>query len=610
MKKKLSVLLALVTLALPKLFSALAQADGTDLEWNDFLQIQYYDEVGYDIAVNSCGNTPCVTGATWAEDFPVTDGAYDTSHNYEGDVFITKFKSAGSELIYSTFLGGWDMDIAYRVAMDDSGNAYVTGETYSNNFPTTPGCFDDSFSRLSDCFIAKLNMTGTDLLYSTYLGGSRSDRGRGIDIDESGNAYVVGTTSSADFPTTPGSFDETFNGGSSSSNGTDIFIVKINPSGSGLEYGTFIGGSDDEWGLGIATLGQTGRVFITGHTKSLDFPTTVNSFDTTHNGDHDAFVTAVDAAGKFLVYSTFLGGPRSEGGTDIVVDRFGQAYVVGDSRSDSFPTTPDVFSTVHSGERDVVVFKLSPNGQQLLFSTFLGGKDFDYGQSIAIDARGSSYLTGYTYSDDFPVSEDAFDITYSGDGASFIAKISPSGRALFYSTFLEGSSKSYGIDIDQYGQAYMTGWTGTRDFPTTPGVFDTTYEGWGGDAFVTKLDDSGRSLVFSTFLGGSWIFTGTAEDASAQLPGTFTLHQNHPNPFNAGTEIRYQTPADGHVTLRIYNTLGQQVRTLMDTDQPAGEHTVHWKGRDARGQEVASGLYFCRLKAGDFSETIKMVMVR
>lgn len=603
MKKMLSVLLALVTLALPTVFSALAQADEADLEWNDFLQAQYYDEVGYDIAVNPCGNTPCVTGMTLAEDFPTTSGAFDTTYYwYSVDVFVTKFNSTGNKLIYSTFLGGREKDIAYGIAMDDSGNVYVTGETRSNNFPVTDGAFDVTYNTSGDAFIAKLNITGSSLLYSTFLGGDESERGYSIDIDDLGNAYVTGQTTSFDFPTTSGAFDTTFNARN------DVFVAKLNPTGSALAYGTFLGGDLQEKAYGISVDNEH-SIYVTGYSTSETFPVTSNSIDTTHNGEQDVFVTKINPDGRSLAFSTFLGGTQGDIAHDIAIDRFGIVYVLGQTKSSNFPTTSETFDNTQNGDGDVFIAKISPSSKELIYSTFLGGSKQDAGQNLALDNAGFAYVTGYTFSSDFPSTDRAFDPTYNGSDNAFICKLTPSGRALSFSSFLGGASRGFGIDVDQYGNAYVTGVTSSWNFPTTPGAFDTQLDGW-DDVFVSKFDAAGSHLVFSTFLGGSRPPQDVSESPMTELPNCCALHQNYPNPFNAGTEIRYQLPQDNHVTLKVFNTLGQRVRILVDGEQRAGESSVAWDGRDDRDREVSSGMYFCRLKAGDFSKTIKMMLVR
>ena len=235
--------------------------------------------------------------------------------------------------------------MAAGIAVDTSGNAYVTGYTCSSDFPTTAGAFQTTFGGgLTDAFVTELNPTGSGLVYSTYLGGSGYDDGFGIAVDASGNAYVTGFTDSTDFPTTAGAFQTTFGGFG------DAFVTELNPTGSGLVYSTYLGGSDDDEGYGIA-VDTSGNAYVTGYTHSSDFPTTAGAFQTTYGGDRDAFVTKLNPTGSGLVYSTYLGGSDCDFGVGIAVDTSGNAYVTGITFSSDFPTTAGAFQTTLGGDR-------------------------------------------------------------------------------------------------------------------------------------------------------------------------------------------------------------------------------------------------------------------
>jgi hypothetical protein len=327
------------------------------------------------------------------------------------------------------------------------------------------------------------------LVYSTFLGGNAVDEGHDITVDALGNAYVTGQTLEitppSNFPTTVGAFDTTHNGGF-----RDAFVTKLNPTGSALVYSTYLGGSDED-SAGAITLDITGSAYVTGITSSADFPTTFGAFDTTYNGNRDAFVTKLNPAGSALVYSTLIGGFESDGGNDIAVDTSGNAYVTGNTISSSFPTTAGAFDTVHNADDifEVFVTKLNTSGSALVYSTFLGGSGGSSAGGIAVDTSGSAYVAGTASSADFPTTVGAFDTTHNGSGDVFVTKLNPSGSAPLYSTFLGGSSNDVGngIALDTAGSAYVTGITTSADFPTTVGVFDTTYNG-NFDAFVTKLN--------------------------------------------------------------------------------------------------------------------------
>jgi len=451
---------------------------------------------GKDIAVDSSGNA-YVTGWTFSSDFPVVVGP-DTSYNGYSDVFVARVNPSGTALVYAGFLGGSASDEGWGIAVDASGNAYVTGETGSSDFPAVVGP-DTSYNGGGDAFVAKVNPAGTALVYAGFLGGSYGDEGLGIAVDSSGNAYVTGYTGSSDFPAVVGP-DLSFNGSE------DAFVARVNPSGTALVYAGFLGGSYSDEGLGIA-VDSSGNAYVTGYTGSSDFPAVVGP-DLSHNGNDDAFVTKVNPAGTVLVYSGFLGGSRWEGGEDIAVDSSGNAYVTGWTSSSDFPAVvgPDL---IYNGGGDAFVAKVNPSGTTLVYAGFLGGSGGDVGLGIAVDASGNAYVTGMTASSNFPAVVGP-DLSFNGgDYDAFVARVNPAGTALVYAGFLGGSGDeadtncpacmspwNLGIAVDGVGNAYVTGWTDSSDFPAVVGP-DTSYNG-GGDAFVAKVG-----------AGGGGPFTGT-----------------------------------------------------------------------------------------------------
>jgi hypothetical protein len=416
-------------------------------------------------------------------------------------------------LAYSTFLGGSAADEGHSIVVDSSGAAYVTGFTNWFDFPTTPGVFQTTFGGAQDVYVTKLNPAGTGLAYSTFLGGSDLDWGFGISVDGSGMAYMTGSTSSADFPITPGAYQVTCG---SCPVFTNAFVAKLNSTGTQLIYSTYLGGSGYyDGGFSIVT-DPNGAAYLTGQTLSSDFPTTPGAFQTVCRGD--AFVTKLDATGSALVYSTCLGGIGEDRGDDLAVDASGAAYITGYTHSSDFPMTPGAFQTGCAGPIpcwDAFVTKLNTSGSGLMYSTFLGGYFEEGGDGIAVDGNGAAYVTGWTTSVGFPITPGAFQTTCGGCyqygySDAFVTKLNASGSGLVYSTFLGGSvnDRSYGITMDASGAAYVTGDTRSFDFPTTPGAFQTTHRGGWFDAFVTKLDASGSRLDYSTFLGGTAWDTG------------------------------------------------------------------------------------------------------
>jgi hypothetical protein len=427
-------------------------------------------------------------------------------------------------LSYSTYLGGTGDDGGARVAVDTSGNAYVTGSTDSVNFPTTPGAFQTAGHN----FVAKLNATGTALVYSTYLGGTGSDSSAGIAVDGSGNVYVTGVTSSSDFPTTPGAVQTAYGGGSN-----EAFVTELNATGSALVYSTYLGGTNRDYGTGIA-VDASGNAYVSGTTESSNFPTTPGAFQSNKNGNSNAFVAKLDATGSALLYSTYLGGNGSDSSSGIAVDLSGDAYVTGESNSPNFPTTPGAFQTTNRGSINAFVAKLNASGTALLYGTYLGGSGFDGGNGIAVDASGNAYVTGIANSLDFPTTPGAFQTTKAGNTDAFVAKLNATGSGLLYATYLGGDGFDYGLGIavNSSGNAYVTGYTDSVNFPTTPGAFQST-KGGGTDAFVVKLNASGTALLYAIYLGGSGFDQGigiavdgsgnayvTGETASPNFPTT------------------------------------------------------------------------------------------
>jgi hypothetical protein len=467
------------------------QSDASDLLYSTFLGGSSNDR-GSAIAVDGAGSA-YVAGYTSFSDFPTTVGAFDTSYDGDAEAFVVKLNADGTGLAYATFLGGSGWDAGWAIAVDEAGNAYVTGETQSSDFPTTTGAFDTSLGGHNDAFVVKLNADGTGLAYATFLGGgSDYDRGHAIAVDGAGSAYVTGWTDSSDFPTTAGAFDPSCGTDGncdfdSQNRYRDAFVAKMSPDGTGLAYATFLGGSRNDYGYAIAVDG-VGSAYVAGTTESSDFPTTVEAFDTSHNGNRDAFVVKVSTNGTGLAYATFLGGSRNDYGNNIVVDGAGSAYVAGMTQSPDLPTTLGAFDTSYNGGYDTFVAKVNVSGTGLDYVTFLGGTGEDFGSPIAVDGAGSVYVTGDTDSSDFPTTVGAFDTSHNGYFDAFLVKVNVSGTGLEYATFLGGSDgdAGYAIAIDGVGSVYVTGWTDSSDFPTTVGAFDTSHNGR-LDAFVTKI---------------------------------------------------------------------------------------------------------------------------
>ena len=408
------------------------------------------------------------------------------------DVFVAKFNGADFSLLYYTVFGGSTAgragimgDWGWGIALDGSGNAYVTGRTDSSDFPTTSGAFQTVMNGYSDAFVAKLSSDGSTLLYSTRLGGSGWDTGYALALDSDGNAYVTGETYSTDFPVTPGAFDTVLQGLGSSV----AFVAKLSADGSQVLYATFLGGSTGSeqtfTSAHAIAVDASGNAHVTGSTVGLPshFPTTPGAFDTTIQNGQRGFVVKVNGDASQLLYSTYLG----VGTGGIALDAIGDAYVTGGGNSD-FPTTPGAFERTAIGGGGFVV-KLSPDGSTLLYSTFFSGG------AIALDAAGNAYVAAGSCGGDALTTDTGFSRNFSGGCAPFdpiggdahIAKLSADGSRLLYGTFLGGSfgDEANGIAVDPAGNVYVVGRTESLDFPTTPGSFQPGGGPW--DAFVAKL---------------------------------------------------------------------------------------------------------------------------
>lgn len=446
------------------------------------------------LAVDGGGAT-YLGGDTTVPTFPTTSGAFDTTYNGDRDIFIAKLNAAGSALVYATFIGGAGSDHVGEIVVDSTGALYVVGYTDSADFPTTAGAFDTTINGSdSDAMVVKLNASGSGLIYSTYLGGSKGTVASGVKVDPAGAAYIAGITWSTDFPTTIDAYDRTYNGGFQ-----DVFVTKLNAAGSSLIYSTYIGGSSDDNCYGVA-VDASGAAYVAGDTNSTDYPTTVGAYDRTYNGgDRDAFVTKLDASGGALVYSTFVGGTASDGDTALTIDAAGAVYLVGDTTSLDYPTTPGAYcTTFRGGYNDVFVSKLSPSGDVLVFSTFLGGAHIDQGYGIVVDAMGSIHVVGQTFSSGYPTTPGALDAVFSGATDGFLSTLSSDGSTLLYSSFIGGASDDgcFDIALDAAGALYVCGATGSADFVTTPSAYVPSLQG-ASDGFALKLAFRSNTTLYT-----------------------------------------------------------------------------------------------------------------
>ncbi len=365
------------------------------------------------IAIDSNKNV-CVAGYTESADFPVIHGAFDTSSSY-GDAFVSKLSGDLTHLLASTYLGGSSNDRACSLAIDSGGNICVTGETWSTDFPITMGAYDASYNGGDrDIFVSKLSGDLTRLLASTYLGGTSADYADFMAIKSSGEIYVTGYTWSTDFPTTRGAYG-------TSCSIEDGFVSKLNGDLTCLLASTYLGGTGGDCASSMA-INSDGNVYVVGYSRSADFPTTRGAYDTSYN-IVDGFVSKLNGDLTRLLASTYLGGSNYDYVNSITIDSGGNVYVAGETGSTDFPTTPGVYQTTNKeGSTSAFVSKMSGDLARLLASTYLGGASYDSCRSLAIDADGDIYVTGYTGSSNFPTTPGSYDVSFEGYYDAFVSE--------------------------------------------------------------------------------------------------------------------------------------------------------------------------------------------
>ena len=411
------------------------------------------------LAVDTSDNL-YITGRTSSADLPVLNPFQATAESSQ-DSFVAKFNSTGSALIYSTYLGGTADDQGQDIAVDLAGSAYVTGWTASPDFPTSEAVLQASCGSgpltARVLFVTKLDPQGSQLVYSTCLGGSNNEEVFSITVDSSGSAYVTGITRSSDFPTTIGAFQRSCV--SLLGPCFDAFVAKLDPAGSTLVYSTYLGGSDVDGARSIV-VDSAGNAYIIGSTRSTDFPT-ANAFQANLRGSADSFVTKLNSTGSELVFSTYLGGSGSDSGFGIALDAGSNVYITGGTSSTDFPITNPVQETKAAGS-DVFVAKLHHTGSDLIYSTYLGGDDDEGGVTVVVDANGSSYVAGVTFSSDFPTLN-PLQPTFGGFFDAFVAKIG-GDQTVLVANFMNGNNDAFNSRVYLWNPSQSPGDVTVRVF--------------------------------------------------------------------------------------------------------------------------------------------------
>jgi len=482
------------------------------------------------------------------------DGRFQLKHNrvsFElGRYDRRKALVIDPSLTYSTFLGGDNTDTGYSIAVNSTGNAYIAGYTMSSDFPVKGG---HPYNGGGDSFVTELNSTGSALVYSTMIGGAAEDLATGIALDGQGFAYVVGYTESSDFPVTTGAYQGTCH---SCPTNFDGFVYKLNRNGSGLNFGTYLGGTTDgtpatqPYALAIDA---AFNVYVTGLTGATDFPTTTGVLQPIYGGGtSDGFVTELNSTGTGLVWSSFLGGTGTDKTAAITLDVSDDVYLTGETASTDFPTTTGAFQQAFGGGADdAFVTEINNLGTALVYSSYLGGLGIDLGSGLVVDGSGNTYVVGTTLSADFPVTTGAFQTTCNGCSTgfsdAFVVKVGYLGQSLVYSTYLggTGTDSGVGITLNSFGNVFVTGSTASTDFPVTTGAFQTKCGTDGNcnngksDAFVTGLNPKGSALTYSTYLGGDNIDQGLSITLDSSGYGYLTGSAGSPDfPVTSGA---YQT---------------------------------------------------------------------
>ncbi len=448
------------------------------MEYSTFIGGSGHD-YGHAITVDDQGYA-YIGGQVNSPNYPTTTGAFDRTANGGSDILVTKLNKDGSALVYSTYIGGSANDDTRKIFVDKHGCVYLAGSTQSTNFPITlnslqgnsQGYFlklDSTGSRLDyssrwagglkaivdsdgyliilgrtnsttftttenafcrtpaggyDVFVAKINIKNNSIIFSTLLGGSGDEMPWGMALDNQNNIIITGKTGSENYPVKGNTF------ASYTSGKSNVFVTKLKSDGTQLIYSTIIGGSDDEWPFDIA-IDLNGNAYVTGATKSSDFPVSKPAFDTSYNGGEDAFLFKLSSDGSRLIYSTYIGGTDKDGGRGVVTDKSGRAFVTGCTRSTNFPITPDAFDKTFKGRGteqwawgDPFLLIMNPEGTKIEYSTYFGGSNDEEAYGIAMDKRGDVYLCGVTSSSDFPTTKGAFNKTLNGGCNIYVTKFS------------------------------------------------------------------------------------------------------------------------------------------------------------------------------------------
>jgi hypothetical protein len=539
-------------------------------------------DVAYGVAVNSAGNT-FVTGSTASLNFPTTSGTYAPTYVGDGDVFVTELDPTGTRLVFSTYLGGSGVDTPSQILLNSAGNIFLVGSTFSNNFPTTSGAFQQIYGGNQDAFLTEMKGDGSALVYSTYIGGTGTDFGTAVTLDSAGDAWVIGSTNSTDFPT--------LNPLQLGNDGLyDAFITEVSPVGA-LLYSTYLGGSQADTGTAIA-VDASGNVYASGYTYSTDFPTQ-NALQSSLAGGSDIFITKFTPGSTALLFSTYLGGSSQDQALAMIVDASGNIYLTGDTQSANFPVTTSAYQSSLAGTQNIFLTKVAPGATTLVFSTFFGGSGTDEAMSMAMDSSSNIYLTGFTQSGNFPLL-DSFQNVLGISGAAncgstslqnvpnnyicsdaFVAKFGPAGVPI-YSSFLGGSGTDFGqsVAVDSTGTVYVVGGTTSPNFPVTAGSSPTS---------------ANNSTTYQSY---EWLFQGSSTLYNAFVTKIST--QNFPSVAVTPQELNFGNQPLGSVSTPVIVTVTNPSSTALSISSISA--SGDFQQTNTCGTSLAGGSATCQIQ--------------
>jgi hypothetical protein len=536
-----------------------------EISFSTYLGGQLTDQASA-IAVDREGNS-YIVGTTSSNNFPLVKPLQASPGGGPLDIFIAKLSADGSSLIYTTYLGGSSIDQAFDIAVDSSNNVYITGLTISSNFPTKSALQAQKGGGVFDAFVTKINASGSELVYSTYLGGNDDDQGFSLAVNQQGNVFVTGSTASRNFP---GVTEGVLNGI------TDGFVTQLNRQGTAVIYSRFLGGNDEDEASSIAIDSQD-NAYITGDTFSPNFPVK-DGVQANLAGEQDAFIAKLNPNGD-VIYSSYLGGIGNDSAIDIAVDLDGNAYITGSTASSNFPIK-DALQMANAGGGDAFITKIATNGKELMFSTYLGGTLTDNANSIALDPSGNIYVSGTTFSTNFPMLRPVQDKN-KGNNDVFLTKINAFGNNLLYSTYLGGAGQddSLGITVDTLGTTYLVGTSISTDFPVVNALQSAS--AGTADAFIAKilepLGPPTPDFSLTVTPNTQNIFAGTAT--------SFTVNSRSINDFNRPINLSVNlTPSTSNLTSSFSETTiiaGQSTTLTINTDAstPTSSFTITITGR-------------------------------